>query len=189
MPDEVDHAIVGDAVASALDENRGARKRRFGWRKKPKKETTPLTHCENCGAQLHGHYCAICGRSEERRVRKERRAGCAREREQEGQGGGEEQSYFFSSRRRHTRYIGDWSSDVCSSDLDRRRRSRFRARRKSRRSQATFRLAQEAEEGNNAAHALRKLRRAVARTLLRDLREIGRASCKERAEGWVRAGA
>src|SRR5437762_7222195 len=23
----------------------------------------------------------------------------------------------FSSRRRHTRYIGDWSSDVCSSDL------------------------------------------------------------------------
>src|SRR5437762_14076988 len=24
---------------------------------------------------------------------------------------------MFSSRRRHTRYIGDWSSDVCSSDL------------------------------------------------------------------------
>src|ERR1017187_10616230 len=24
---------------------------------------------------------------------------------------------FFSSRRRHTEYIGDWSSDVCSSDL------------------------------------------------------------------------
>src|SRR5437763_8688237 len=22
--------------------------------------------------------------------------------------------FFFSSRRRHTRYIGDWSSDVCS---------------------------------------------------------------------------
>src|ERR1017187_1330656 len=27
--------------------------------------------------------------------------------------------FFFSSRRRHTRYIGDWSSDVCSSDLGR----------------------------------------------------------------------
>src|SRR5437879_2001873 len=27
------------------------------------------------------------------------------------------QVFFFSSRRRHTRYIGDWSSDVCSSDL------------------------------------------------------------------------
>src|SRR5437764_5276862 len=25
--------------------------------------------------------------------------------------------FFFSSRRRHTIYIGDWSSDVCSSDL------------------------------------------------------------------------
>ena len=24
---------------------------------------------------------------------------------------------FFSSRRRHTIYLGDWSSDVCSSDL------------------------------------------------------------------------
>src|SRR5437764_2398839 len=32
--------------------------------------------------------------------------------------------FFFSSRRRHTRYIGDWSSDVCSSDL----RARLRGR-------------------------------------------------------------
>src|SRR5699024_9085705 len=28
-------------------------------------------------------------------------------------------SFFFSSRRRHTRSKRDWSSDVCSSDLDR----------------------------------------------------------------------
>src|SRR3989337_3191598 len=27
-------------------------------------------------------------------------------------------SFFFSSRRRHTRCYRDWSSDVCSSDLD-----------------------------------------------------------------------
>src|SRR5574340_668486 len=27
-------------------------------------------------------------------------------------------SFFFSSRRRHTRSFGDWSSDVCSSDLE-----------------------------------------------------------------------
>src|SRR5205807_10036030 len=27
--------------------------------------------------------------------------------------------FFFSSRRRHTRLQGDWSSDVCSSDLAR----------------------------------------------------------------------
>src|SRR5690606_39504228 len=28
-------------------------------------------------------------------------------------------SFFFSSRRRHTRFSRDWSSDVCSSDLER----------------------------------------------------------------------
>src|SRR5438445_12779234 len=27
-------------------------------------------------------------------------------------------AFFFSSRRRHTRYWRDWSSDVCSSDLE-----------------------------------------------------------------------
>src|SRR5215212_3555160 len=27
--------------------------------------------------------------------------------------------FFFSSRRRHTRCLSDWSSDVCSSDLNR----------------------------------------------------------------------
>src|SRR5256884_8965372 len=32
-----------------------------------------------------------------------------------GKGGG---VFFFSSRRRHTRCSRDWSSDVCSSDLD-----------------------------------------------------------------------
>src|SRR5256885_6891545 len=33
-------------------------------------------------------------------------------------GGGEPYAFFFfSSRRRHTRLQGDWSSDVCSSDL------------------------------------------------------------------------
>src|SRR5256885_7259375 len=41
--------------------------------------------------------------------------------------------FFFSSRRRHTRLQGDWSSDVCSSDLvpgQRARRLRCRRRRK-----------------------------------------------------------
>src|SRR2546430_11097719 len=28
-------------------------------------------------------------------------------------------AFFFSSRRRHTRFDCDWSSDVCSSDLER----------------------------------------------------------------------
>src|SRR2546430_6495276 len=39
--------------------------------------------------------------------------------------------FFFSSRRRHTRFDCDWSSDVCSSDLDRDGRDRrvYRRRR------------------------------------------------------------
>src|SRR5438874_4751616 len=36
--------------------------------------------------------------------------------------------FFFSSRRRHTRSLRDWSSDVCSSDLEPRRRHAQRAR-------------------------------------------------------------
>src|SRR5215203_6786838 len=39
--------------------------------------------------------------------------------------------FFFSSRRRHTRYWRDWSSDVCSSDLSRRRKRRKRPTRRS----------------------------------------------------------
>src|SRR5205807_7733472 len=34
-----------------------------------------------------------------------------------GLGGAYSVLFFFSSRRRHTRLQGDWSSDVCSSDL------------------------------------------------------------------------
>src|SRR3989454_9520570 len=34
--------------------------------------------------------------------------------------------FFFSSRRRHTRLQGDWSSDVCSSDLGHRPKGRYR---------------------------------------------------------------
>src|SRR5204863_4223504 len=35
--------------------------------------------------------------------------------------------FFFSSRRRHTRSLRDWSSDVCSSDLEAERRRRHPA--------------------------------------------------------------
>jgi hypothetical protein len=60
MTDETSQAIVGDSVASALEEHRGGRKKRF-WRRKSKKEPAPLTHCENCGTELRGHYCWNCG--------------------------------------------------------------------------------------------------------------------------------
>src|SRR6266487_3976125 len=36
--------------------------------------------------------------------------------------------FFFSSRRRHTRWTGDWSSDVCSSDLPALAKAKQRAR-------------------------------------------------------------
>jgi hypothetical protein len=62
MPDEISHAIVGDSVASAAEEDHGRRKRRF-WRRKTKKELAPLTHCENCGTELRGHYCSSCGQA------------------------------------------------------------------------------------------------------------------------------
>jgi len=62
MSDEPSQAIVGDSVASALEEHRGPRKRRF-WRRKPKEELAPLTHCENCGTELRGHYCSNCGQA------------------------------------------------------------------------------------------------------------------------------
>src|SRR5437762_11589154 len=71
---------------------------------------------------------------------------------------------FFSSRRRHTTYIGDWSSDVCSSDLSSSvRRSDLSLRRK--------RIGR-AQRG--------LLDRAVARR--RGHKKIGRASCRERVE-------
>src|SRR5690242_20752376 len=37
--------------------------------------------------------------------------------------------FFFSSRRRHTRLTCDWSSDVCSSDLEREQQQRSEAER------------------------------------------------------------
>jgi len=62
MTEETSQAIVGDSVVSAMDGSPGGRKRRF-WRRKPKKELEPLTHCENCGTELRGHYCSNCGQA------------------------------------------------------------------------------------------------------------------------------
>src|SRR5438034_11454109 len=67
---------------------------------------------------------------------------------------GKKRSFFFSSRRRHTRSLCDWSSDVCSSDLD-----------------FPIHVDNDANLG-----ALAELREGVGR----QLREIGRASCRER---------
>jgi hypothetical protein len=58
MPDELEKFILGDTAISAIEQAQPRRRRFFG---KRKTQRTPLTHCENCGAQLQGHWCAKCG--------------------------------------------------------------------------------------------------------------------------------
>src|SRR5437763_7938567 len=88
--------------------------------------------------------------------------------------------FFFSSRRRHTRYIGDWSSDVCSSDLLWETRPAVRFLRacggiaKARRSER--RVSADSTKGayeTNRRSSLPQVRPA-------GLEQIGRASCRDR---------
>src|SRR5882762_11587084 len=58
MPDELEKFVLGDTAISAFEGTPG--RRRFG----EGKGTGPLlTHCENCGAELQGHWCAQCGQA------------------------------------------------------------------------------------------------------------------------------
>ena len=57
MADEMTKLVLGDTAVSATEQP-PARRRFFGRRKT---QRPPLTHCENCGAQLRGHWCAQCG--------------------------------------------------------------------------------------------------------------------------------
>ncbi len=58
MSDETTQAIFGDAVADSLE--KPGRKGR-GWFGRKKDEPPRFTHCEDCGAELHGRYCSQCG--------------------------------------------------------------------------------------------------------------------------------
>src|SRR5205807_5234147 len=71
--------------------------------------------------------------------------------------------FFFSSRRRHTRLQGDWSSDVCSSDLRPGRLPRNRDR-----------------SGDRRAGAVRAVRRAPHVRRRSEERRVG----KECRSGW-----
>src|SRR5207248_3567810 len=74
--------------------------------------------------------------------------------------------FFFSSRRRHTRSYGDWSSDVCSSDLE-----------------VIFRGVPFVEEAGGLVDEIRdEVDASLARSADEEIREIGRASCRERVE-------
>src|SRR5256885_7491894 len=88
--------------------------------------------------------------------------------------------FFFSSRRRHTRLQGDWSSDVCSSDLGDERLGH----------RALIPLAVRLRAQLVAAHVRHEALGRVARSGVHRaehshvgeqlLAEIGRASCRER---------
>jgi hypothetical protein len=56
MADEPAKIILGDTAISAFERTPG--QRRFG---RGKDAGPSLTHCENCGAELQGHWCAQCG--------------------------------------------------------------------------------------------------------------------------------
>src|SRR5205807_7258454 len=88
--------------------------------------------------------------------------------------------FFFSSRRRHTRLQGDWSSDVCSSDL----LIQFTG---------VNRVLQALLEGHNNLRLRTKLllwlvlftaalTSATLPVVRHSAQEIGRASCRERVE-------
>src|SRR4051812_47156721 len=58
MSDEPAKIILGDTAISAFERTDG--KRRSG---RGEDSAPPLTHCENCGADLKGHWCAKCGQA------------------------------------------------------------------------------------------------------------------------------
>src|SRR5689334_7724864 len=89
--------------------------------------------------------------------------------------------FFFSSRRRHTSWNCDWSSDVCSSDLEpEARREASHVHEPVERVEIVRGAALEGDvgEGEPARALVRDERAALEVLHLRN--QIGRASCRER---------
>src|SRR3989440_2109304 len=83
--------------------------------------------------------------------------------------------FFFSSRRRHTRSDRDWSSDVCSSDLDPGGEDGLGARRRPADVTAGFEGHDQGATARAVACGAQRLDLGVGTT-----GQIGRASCRER---------
>src|SRR4051812_43658530 len=58
MSDDPTKILLGDTAISATQERGLFRRRKDRQSPAP---SPPFTHCENCGAELHGHWCAACG--------------------------------------------------------------------------------------------------------------------------------
>src|SRR2546430_8752995 len=86
--------------------------------------------------------------------------------------------FFFSSRRRHTRFDCDWSSDVCSSDLDHWKAKGLDF------SQILYQPAAPPTVARRCVraqdHGLEKALDQTLISLCSEAIEIGRASCRER---------
>src|SRR5690349_25161863 len=87
--------------------------------------------------------------------------------------------FFFSSRRRHTRSLRDWSSDVCSSDLERIPGRRARRSATARPPDGASKICVPFGPGYvpRRTHA-----GAPEDGAAEGVAEIGRASCRERVE-------
>jgi hypothetical protein len=57
MADEPAKILLGDTAISAVEGGTPGRR----WFRRKKDQDKPLTRCENCGAELQGHWCAHCG--------------------------------------------------------------------------------------------------------------------------------
>src|SRR5690625_7605119 len=94
--------------------------------------------------------------------------------------------FFFSSRRRHTRWPGDWSSDVCSSDL----KIEKRGFGMSVKGQYEFAKMEYEKWGINVEEALNELEKVqISINCWQGDDKIGRASCRERGSRSQAAGA
>lgn len=60
MADEPAKILLGDTIIGAGGE---PPRRGRGFFRRKKEARPPLSHCENCGAQLQGHWCSQCGQS------------------------------------------------------------------------------------------------------------------------------
>src|SRR5688500_20362478 len=86
---------------------------------------------------------------------------------------------MFSSRRRHTRLQGDWSSDVCSSDLRTGAWAKIVGTNKRNLSSTDVRVFVKWAGGDTRLQVLTSGFRYYQ--VQRRINEIGRASCRERA--------
>src|SRR5437867_9611829 len=60
MTDEAERIILAETAITAIEGKPNGRGGFFRRRNRTK-QSPKLTHCENCGAELTGHYCAQCG--------------------------------------------------------------------------------------------------------------------------------